>query len=66
MSKTKKEQVTITLMAKCFLFIFILSGCGDKVAKENVVLIANTKPNVLFISIDDLRPQGRLYGNVIW
>jgi len=48
----------------CFSVFFTLSGCGKqtKVASE-VNSISDRKPNIIFLSIDDLRADLGSYGN---
>ena len=46
-------------------FIFINVSCNDKDSKKDIEQKENTKPNVLLIYMDDLRPQLGCYGNKI-
>ena len=43
------------------LSLFLLAGCAGLFNKKNPV--SQQKPNVLFICIDDMRPELKVYGN---
>ena len=46
-----------------FLICLLLAGCAQHTSKTKQV--AKEKPNILFICIDDMRPELKVYGNPV-
>ena len=66
------KKLTQSMLPKYISFLFIittLSNCTDSNSKANSNIAAHPpkqkKPNVLFVSIDDLRPSLGVYGDSI-
>ncbi|MDY7395481.1 sulfatase [Aureibaculum sp. 2210JD6-5] len=49
----------------CFLIVLSVCSCGTRGNKKDTAQTTLNKPNILFIAVDDLRPELGSYGNTI-
>ncbi|MET2984339.1 sulfatase [Aureibaculum conchae] len=49
----------------CCCLILVLSSCGNNQKKDEPTVQASKQPNVVFIAVDDLRPELGSYGNAV-